>query len=256
MTETDPKGHRPLPTFAVRVSDAVDFRRDYLPDLSQGGLSIRTGEVVPVDTEVEILLQPPGRTDELHLRGRVVQITLDQSSGESVPAGMTVKLVGLSPEEELTLAALLDDFGLTEETAALAPEPAGDDAARDGEISRLHARLEGLRVRVAALQRERDDLAQEDRASRAVVDQLAAQHAKLDAATQAAAHLADDLVALEARHVELTERLRVQTENALRLATEAAEQAYVLQHRQVHERANRLERAPMLLGQDLVRHCA
>jgi hypothetical protein len=239
--------------FLIRVEDADELRQRYLRSLTLGGLLIDTRDVLPIDREVVVEFEPPGGRAPLLLRGRVVRIELDQRSGESVPVAMEIKLVGLARDEELALAALLADFG--DDTAAAGAEGAapGDDAAVSLELQRLQAELDALRARAAELQAELDDLTEEDRHSRAVVERLDARRAELGAAAaRAQSRLTNDLAALQTRHDELAETLRRQTDAALRTATEEVELAYVMQSRQ----ADGLERQAAALADELERQVA
>src|SRR5262252_6010091 len=79
------------PRILVRVPSIDKFRAHYLRDLSAGGLFIRTEKILPVGTEVDIELVPPGLDRPLTLHARVARTVDDEPARLAGTLGIGVQ---------------------------------------------------------------------------------------------------------------------------------------------------------------------
>jgi type IV pilus assembly protein PilZ len=109
MSEIGQRAHARLP-----IEIKVEYRRlnafiaDFTRDLSGGGLFIRTGHPLPVDTECLFTLELPNLEEPISLRGIVRRVV---EEGEE--PGMGVELLFDDEEERRALRAVVDDLMVT-----------------------------------------------------------------------------------------------------------------------------------------------
>jgi hypothetical protein len=87
-------------------------------NISRGGLFVRTAQLLPIGTEVELNLVRPGMKRALRLTGRVVNH--GRTSG-SAQLGMGIELHPLPPDDAIRLAELLKDLGVGDHGSASPP---------------------------------------------------------------------------------------------------------------------------------------
>ncbi len=159
------------PRVLLRIADTGKFRENYLQDLSQGGIFIRTEKPLAVGTTLDLDLLPPGWDKPLSLRGRVARIVNDLASIERKSAGMGLTFEGLEPDVDAKLRALIIEHGGEARAQAPSPvrpqEPSAPDerlraqlAEREQELQLASAAEQRSAARLGELQRERDELAQ------------------------------------------------------------------------------------------------
>lgn len=216
------------PRVLLRVADTAKFRENYVQDLSQGGIFVRTEKPLAVGTTLELDLLPPGWDKPLALRGRVVRVVNDLAAIERKAAGMGLTFEGVEAEVEAKLLALVAEYRVEPRMPTpLPPRP----AEVPGELERLRVMLldreQALQLARAAeqqgiaqqleLRRERDELAQKSRQLSEELDRRVAQGA-------AAAGAAPDeaLASAQARREAIELRLRL-TEAEGKLEAQQAE---------------------------------
>ncbi|MFZ5469875.1 MAG: PilZ domain-containing protein [Myxococcota bacterium] len=116
----------------VRVANQASMKNNYLRDLSQGGLYVRTDKPLPEGEEVALELIPPGWEQALVLTGRVVRSGVETDSEMSRGPGMAVRFENLSPPTAERLAELLREY--TETSSAVETD----------DIIRLRTQLKGV----------------------------------------------------------------------------------------------------------------
>ncbi len=160
-----PGAQQTPPTFQVRI--ASDERADILQSLQRGYLSLHTSNVLPIDTEVKVDLLV-SEVEVVPLTGRVFDIEIDQSSGQSVPVGMGVRLIQLTNEARDGLAAVIAEHAGSLEALQI-PEDA-DTLERS--LVELRARLQHAEDRRCSLASQLQGYSEDDRATRALVERL------------------------------------------------------------------------------------
>ncbi len=75
----------------MRITSEETFREQYVHDLSRGGLFILSHDLLSVGAEVEVDLFPPGWSEPLALRGRVVRVADDETARSLGRTGMGVR---------------------------------------------------------------------------------------------------------------------------------------------------------------------
>ncbi|MBI3180783.1 MAG: PilZ domain-containing protein [Myxococcales bacterium] len=103
----------------------------YVDNISEGGLFIRTSEVLPSGMAVSLTLVRPGMKKGLRLTGRVVNaFTPDEAMERGLSPGMGVQFDPLEPDCTERLLNLMRDLGVPQggpaAPLAFAPEPAGE----------------------------------------------------------------------------------------------------------------------------------
>lgn len=120
-----------LPRVLVRIGRSHTLRQHFLEDLAEGGLFIRTHQLLPVGSELALSLTVPGEAEPLELHGRVVRVnpgTTDSDVGD--PVGMGIRFEGLTPIARERLLVLLAEHSMTPALVA--------------ELGRVRAQLERL----------------------------------------------------------------------------------------------------------------
>ncbi len=126
------------------------MRNAYLKDLSQGGVFIRTGKVLPLDARLEIDLLPPGWSTPIQVTGKVVRVQNDEASIAAKTAGMGLQFIDVSQDAEQKIEALVAEYSKVDveidEGPPIPPPPAPppppDDALDpSGEIDTLRGQL-------------------------------------------------------------------------------------------------------------------
>lgn len=193
-----------------------------IENLSEGGMFIRTDEVLEVGTAVQVTLVRPGMKKALVLTGRVVAHHAQGGGSRSLP-GMGICFDELPVEAHLRLDGMLHDLGLVKpvefgwtapqhpplevELDAEVLEDAARTAVPPAESARLMLQLQGV---LKQLDDARRDLLTRDR-------QLAELRSELEAVRHGAV-LEDQLVAqVHAENEELRTRLAAAEETLERV---------------------------------------
>lgn len=134
------------PSVTVRVSTAERFRANYLKELSEGGLFIKTPKPLPIGRDLVIDLVPPGYTEPLRLLGAVVR------HGDASSPGMGVQFRDMAPAVREALAALIVCYG---DGPPPAPFSSSQSAPAATDLGTLMASLHG-QERELALERSRN----------------------------------------------------------------------------------------------------
>lgn len=177
-----PRAHKIL----VRISSAEKLRAHYLRDLSEGALFIRAEKTLPLDSDVEIELYPPGWEQPLVLRGRVVRVATDEAARKANQAGMAIHFQDVPDDTTERLNGLIREYGEAAAPAAAAPE--------ESELEHLKAQVQGLTLELGAAkealqshEREQQSLRQKLQSSQANLaealrdrDLLAEKHQSLE----------------------------------------------------------------------------
>ena len=80
----------------VRYGTTSIDRRDVLADISEGGVCIRTDDVYPVGTQLQMLIEFPDRT--VHQRGEVMwAIRVPEHQRDSMLHGMGIQFIDPEP---------------------------------------------------------------------------------------------------------------------------------------------------------------
>ncbi|MGQ0508876.1 MAG: PilZ domain-containing protein [Myxococcaceae bacterium] len=143
------------PKILVRVP-TVEKLWTYLPDLSEGGLFVRAEKMLPLDTEVDIELIPPGADAALNLHGRVTRHQNDDAARDKGTVGMGIRFENLSPETQAQISTLLQDLPRNKPRA-------------DTDSERVRTQLQGV---VMELGHVREELQNRERELQHARDQL------------------------------------------------------------------------------------
>ncbi len=128
MTEWKPRKHERFPVnLQVDCQTKDAFLANRVSNLSQGGLFIPTEDPLPVQSELDLVLEFHEGTDSIRARGRVIW-NYDIRKGTSrVIRGMGIKFLDLAPDDSRRLADYL---------ATLQPAPPSGTRAEPGPAPR------------------------------------------------------------------------------------------------------------------------
>jgi uncharacterized protein (TIGR02266 family) len=84
-------------TIRLRFKSAKEFQEYYLRDISRGGIFVGAKTLHEVGTVIAVILTLP-EGDEVRLHGRVVHVRGPEKATASLPAGMGIELMDVSPE--------------------------------------------------------------------------------------------------------------------------------------------------------------
>jgi uncharacterized protein (TIGR02266 family) len=90
----------------IRFQAAEQFREAYIKDISQGGLFVRTTDLRPPGTPVEVVLLPPGVEEGFVLHGVVAHVVEPEADLRQRP-GIGVRFAEISPETRASIEAYL-----------------------------------------------------------------------------------------------------------------------------------------------------
>ena len=90
-------------SFVVTYREDKDFIQEFTADLGEGGTFIRTEKILPVDTEVECRLKPPGHLLGIKLKGRVAWV---RKRGQ--PIGMGIEFMFVNERRRKKLRDLVE----------------------------------------------------------------------------------------------------------------------------------------------------
>ncbi len=154
-----------VPKILVRIP-SVEKLWAYLPDLSEGGIFVRAEKLLPLDSEVDIELLPPGADRPLNLHGKVVRHQNDDAARAKGQVGMGIRFSDLSAEDEERISSLVSEYPKTKNRG-------------DAEADRFRLQLQGV---VMELGNVREELQARERDLETVREQLQETHAQLSEA--------------------------------------------------------------------------
>lgn len=103
-----------LPRVLVRIGRSHTLRQHFLEDLAEGGLFVRTHQLLPIGSELDLSLSVPGEAKPLELHGRVVRVNAGTvESDASEPVGMGIRFEGLVSPDRERLLLLLAEHSMT-----------------------------------------------------------------------------------------------------------------------------------------------
>jgi uncharacterized protein (TIGR02266 family) len=96
--------HHAIP---VAYKSVGSFLSDWATDISRGGLFINTRKLLPVGTQVTILIQLPGAKFPCELAGRVARVTEYDNPANMVP-GMGIEFTGVDEARRREIDLFVD----------------------------------------------------------------------------------------------------------------------------------------------------
>jgi len=112
-------------SFVVTYRQDKDFIQEFTADLGEGGTFIRTEKLLPVDTEVECRLKPPGHMLGIKLKGRVAWV---RDRGR--PKGMGIEFMFVNPRKRKKLSDLVEKLVSDHQEDEIDPKAQRQEQAR------------------------------------------------------------------------------------------------------------------------------
>ena len=97
-------------TVKMSFESESDFFRAYIGNLAKGGLFVKTGKILPVDTLLNVEFTLPDSNHVIHTTGKVVWTRSKDRSSDKIPPGMGVQFIDMSPEDEKLLKKYIESF--------------------------------------------------------------------------------------------------------------------------------------------------
>ena len=97
-------------TVKISFKSESDFFRAYIGNLAKGGLFVKTGKILPVDTLLNVEFSLPNRNQVIHTTGKVVWTRSKDKSSEKIPPGMGIQFIDINPEDEKLLKKYIESF--------------------------------------------------------------------------------------------------------------------------------------------------
>jgi len=99
---------------AVRIEimfkEYASFIKVYMPNVTNGGLFIRTDNPLPLDTPIQLRMRLPEETEDIEVDGRVVWTFVKGSKKAFLPKGMGIQFVNMRPEYSHKIKTIVDRF--------------------------------------------------------------------------------------------------------------------------------------------------
>jgi len=97
-------------TVKMSFESESDFFRAYIGNLAKGGLFVKTGKVLPVDTLLNVEFTLPKSNHVIHTTGKVMWTRSKKKSSDKIPPGMGIQFIDISPEDEKLLKKYMASF--------------------------------------------------------------------------------------------------------------------------------------------------
>ena len=97
-------------TVKMSFESESDFFRAYIGNLAKGGLFVKTGKILPVDTLLNVEFTLPDSNHVIHTTGKVVWTRSKDKSSDKIPPGMGIQFIDISPEDEKLLKKYIESF--------------------------------------------------------------------------------------------------------------------------------------------------
>lgn len=97
-------------TVKISFKSESDFFRAYIGNLAKGGLFVKTGKILPVDTLLNVEFSLPNRNQVIHTTGKVAWSRSKDKSSEKIPPGMGIQFIDINPEDEKLLKKYIESF--------------------------------------------------------------------------------------------------------------------------------------------------
>lgn len=97
-------------TIRVSFKSESDFFRAYIGNLAKGGLFVKTGKVLPVDTLLNVEFTLPDSNHVIHTTGKVVWTRSKKKSSDKIPPGMGIQFIDINPEDEKLVKKYIESF--------------------------------------------------------------------------------------------------------------------------------------------------
>ncbi len=97
-------------TVKISFKSESDFFRAYIGNLAKGGLFVKTGKILPVDTLLNVEFSLPNSNQVIHTTGKVVWTRSKDKSSEKIPPGMGIQFIDINPEDEKLLKKYIESF--------------------------------------------------------------------------------------------------------------------------------------------------
>ena len=94
----------------ILFKEYVSFIRVYMPNITNGGLFIRTDNPLPLDSPVLLRMRLPEETEDIEVDGRVVWSFIKGSKKAFLPKGMGIQFVNMPPEYAQKIKRIADKF--------------------------------------------------------------------------------------------------------------------------------------------------
>lgn len=124
-------------SFVVTYRQDKDFIQEFTADLGEGGTFIRTEKILPVDTEVECRLKPPGHMLGIKLKGRVAWV---RNRGQ--PKGMGIEFMFVNSRKRKKLSDLVERL-VSDRDAKYLTDEEGSDPRSERQRKAKHKAREG-----------------------------------------------------------------------------------------------------------------
>jgi len=97
-------------TVKISFKSESDFFRAYIGNLAKGGLFVKTGKILPVDTLLNVEFSLPNSNQVIHTTGKVAWSRSKDKSSEKIPPGMGIQFIDINPEDEKLLKKYIESF--------------------------------------------------------------------------------------------------------------------------------------------------
>jgi uncharacterized protein (TIGR02266 family) len=97
-------------TIRVSFKSESDFFRAYISNLPKGGLFVKMGKVLPVDTLLNVRFSLPNSDHVIHTTGKVVWTRSKDKSSDKIPPGMGIQFMDIDPEDEKLLKKYIESY--------------------------------------------------------------------------------------------------------------------------------------------------
>ena len=97
-------------TIRVSFKSESDFFRAYIGNLAKGGLFVKMGKVLPVDTFLNVEFSLPNSNHLIHTSGKVVWTRSKDKSSDKIPPGMGIQFMDIDPEDEKLLKKYIESY--------------------------------------------------------------------------------------------------------------------------------------------------
>ena len=85
--------------------ESGSFIKSYMINVSRGGVFIKTGHPLPLESELSLKIQLPGDTEKIAIQGKVVWTN---SHSKAFPVGMGIQFTDIAPEHKEKIDAFVE----------------------------------------------------------------------------------------------------------------------------------------------------
>jgi type IV pilus assembly protein PilZ len=110
MAENDTGDSAEAVRIEIMFKEYASFIKVYMPNITNGGLFIRTDNPLPLDAPVKLRMRLPEDTQDLEVDGRVVWTFVKGSKKAFLPKGMGIQFVNMRPEYAQKIKKIVDRF--------------------------------------------------------------------------------------------------------------------------------------------------